>query len=369
MSLQTFSKEDWLNRFSRNSLRTERVAKTSLTMFELFCQNQGVTEEDMISGYQTLLKEGDIRSVCLSLDRFIQFLNEDRPEIILNQACTPLSFKKKSPKTIKNYFSFVKSYLRICHAVKVSTDDIKDYVQFPKLRKEPRKAIPLETLKLLLRGRGKEVRGANAEQKALYLTLISSGMRIGEALALTKRNFHFNENPVRVTLEAEMTKTKEGRETYISSEAVDYLKPLIERKQDNDKVFTMFEDSYAALVHEEQGFGDLRRRLGLLEKYPNSSRYVTNIHSFRAYFHTKASQKHGVEYANALDGHGAYLKQYYRETPEERAKKYKELEPSLLIESVKLEAEKTKDKIIDTLQDQVAKLEAGMKRLEAINKA
>jgi len=59
---------------------------------------------------------------------------------------------------------------------------------------------------------------------------------------------------------------------------------------------------------------NLRKKLGILEKYPNSSRFVVTIHGFRAYFHTKASQKHGVEYANALDGHGAYLKQYYRET-------------------------------------------------------
>jgi hypothetical protein len=72
-----------------------------------------------------------------------------------------------------------------------------------------------------------------------------------------------------------------------------------------------------------------------------------------AYFITKASQKHGSDYSHALSGHGAYLKQYYRD-PRERANKYLALEPNILIESVKLETEKTKDKIIDTLQEQMS---------------
>ena len=369
MSLQTFTKEDWLDRIFRksDSRRTETVAKTSLHMFERFCQNEGIHEEEMITTYQTLAKEGDIRNICLSLDRFVQFLNQDHPEIEYKKTLMPTSFKKKSPKTIKVYFSFIKSYLRICHAIKISSDDIKDYVQFPRLRKEPRRAIPIETLKLIFSGKPGAL-GASPSRKALYYVLISSGMRIGEALALRKKNFHFNEDPVRVTVEAEITKTKEGRETYISSEAVDKLKSLIEGKGDNDGIFTAMDDIDKAVNFEEQIFSDLRERLGLLEKYPNSTRYVVNIHAFRAYFHTKASQKHGSDYANALDGHGAYLKQYYRETPEERAKKYKELESSLLIESVKLEVEKTKDKVIETLQEQVQKLQHQMEVYELTHK-
>ena len=70
---------------------------------------------------------------------------------------------------------------------------------------------------------------ASPLRRALYSVLISSGMRLGEALSLTKQDIHFNENPVRVTIRAETTKTKEGRETYISSEAFDKLKTIIEK--------------------------------------------------------------------------------------------------------------------------------------------
>ena len=44
------------------------------------------------------------------------------------------------------------------------------------------------------------------------------------------------------------------------------------------------------------------------------------------------------------------------------------LEPSLLIESYKLESEKTKDKIISNLQEEMQKLQDKMTRLELLNK-
>jgi len=361
---QEFSKNDWLNKMFRKSesYRTEKTARVSLRMFDRFCVSEGLTEPQMIEMYQTYAKNNDIRSICLSLDKFIQFLGQDRDEITLNPELIPMPFKKKSPKTIKTYFAFVKSYLRICHGVRVSTEDIKDYVTLPRLRKEPRKAIPLKTLKVIFNY-------ASPRRRALYYVLISSGMRISEALSLKKHHFHLDEDPIRITLDAETTKTKEGRETYITNEAFEKLKPLLEDKKDDDRIFIDHDNIDEGVHCEDQRFHLLRKKLGLLEKYPNSSRYVVNIHGFRAYFHTKASQKHGPEYANALDGHGAYLKQYYRETDEERAKKYKELEPSLYIESFKPETEKKKDDIIENLQAQMLKLQDEVTRIKRLDES
>ena len=364
LHLETFTEQDWLNRMYRKSesKRTKDSAITSLNMFDFFCNNQKITREQLIEKYQELFNQDkpDIRSICLSLDKFIQFLDQDHEDIMMNIKCAPRVFSRKSPKTIKVYFGFVKSYLRICHGIKITTEDIKDYINFPKPRKEPRRPISIETLKIIFSN-------ANPERRALYSTLVSSGMRISEALSLTKKNFHLDQMPIRITLEAENTKTKEGRETYITSEAYEKVKPLLEGKKDNDLIFTNYDNVDDAVVNEEQNFGYLRKTLGLTEKYPNSSRYVVSLHCLRAYFHTKASQKHGSDYANALDGHGSYLKQYYREDPKERAKKYQELEPSLFIESLKLESEKTKDRIIEDMQEQMDKLTAKMQRLELLN--
>jgi len=88
----------------------------------------------------------------------------------------------------------------------------------------------------------------------------------------------------------------------------------------------------------------------------------------RGFFHTRASQKWGVEYANALDGHGSYLEQYYQLGDEERAKKYSELEPTLLIESFKPESEKTKDKIIQEMKERMDKMQDQMDCIKLMDK-
>ena len=353
--IQIFTKKDWLDRMYRKSESesTRDSAETALNVFGSFCIYLNKTETELINEYQLLSKTNEIRKLCLSLDRLVQFMNTDHPEIKLVDALHPyrkVGLKRKSPRTIRTYFGFIKSYLRICHGIKISIEDIKDYVQFPKIRKEPRRPVTLKTLKLILNT-------TSPLRRALYSVLISSGMRLGEALSLTKQDIHFNENPVRVTIRAETTKTKEGRETYISSEAFDKLKTIIEKTQDSKSIFTNIENKKKAVTNEDQLFDDLRKRLGLIEKYPNSCRFVLNIHCFRAYFHTIASDKHGSGYANALDGHGEYLPQYYRKSAEDRAKMYLELEPRLLVESIKPESEKTKDKIINDLQKKMEQLE------------
>ncbi|HEU04762.1 MAG TPA: hypothetical protein ENH95_06610 [Nitrosopumilus sp.] len=197
LQLENFDKNDWLEQiFSKSeSERSVNVANSSLRMFEYFYRNEGKTETQMIERYQALAKEGDIRSICLSLAKLVQFLGKDHDDIIVNNE-TGKTFKKKSALTIGVYFCNIKSYLRKCHGVKLSNEDIKDYITFPRRRKEPRRALETKTIKRILRK-------ASPKRSALYSVLISSGMRIGEALALTKTDFHFNEDPVRVTIRNE----------------------------------------------------------------------------------------------------------------------------------------------------------------------
>lgn len=341
---ESFSDEEFFDRMYRKSEseNTMLAAKSSLLAFERFCKDQNMSKEDMIKKFKAWMNQDkpDARSICVVLDKFVSFLTQDHKEIKIKETGY---YRAKSPKTIKLYFTFIKSYLRICHGIRITTEDVHDFVQFPKPRREPRKPITLKTLKLLF---GK----CSPERRALYYTLITSGMRLREALSLKKSNFHLNENPVRITILADDTKTREGRETYITSEALEKLKPILDKKSDNDYLFHHYTNLYRAVTTEEKYFNMLRRKLGLEEKYPNSVRYVVNIHAFRAYFITKASQKHGSDYSHALSGHSSYMKQYYRLDEKQRSKMYKELEPELLVESVMIESNKTKDKIIETIQ-------------------
>ncbi len=215
----TITDEDWMKKYYRksNSDGTVHIARTSLNIFDQFCQFEiglnGKSKDTMIENYQKLYNQTkpDIRSICMSLDKFVGFMGEDQDEIVINGRCNT-TFKAKTPKTIKVYFGFIKSYLRVCQGIRLTTEDIKDYVQFPKHRKEPRRPISIDTLKLLF---GK----CSPERRALYYVLISSGMRLGEGLSLKKSNFHIKERPIRISLLADDTKTLESRDTYISNEA------------------------------------------------------------------------------------------------------------------------------------------------------
>jgi integrase len=372
---------DWFDKIYRKSKadRSRTVAQTSLKAFDIFCESQGMEKHPdsgvkyayipkMIEQYKIwynpkpnpeILVRPDIDSICKSLDNFVGFLDEEHEEIIISTnkfTGKETHFKKKSPKTISLYFSWIKLYLRSVHGIKIATEDIKDMITFPNQKKYQREAMTLKQLKAIMSN-------ASPLRRALYYVLVSSGMRLGEALTLTKNNLYLNESPVRVKLFAENTKTDEERETYLSSEAIEKLKPFLEHLKDNERIFKGTDDLSQDVVHEDRLFGYLREKLGFTEKYRGSIRYKVRLHGLRSYFHTKASQKHSTEYANSLDGHTGYLEQYYALTPERRAEMYRELEPELLIESVKVEADHTKDKIINTLQEQMEKLQDEMQRI------
>ena len=158
----------------------------------------------------------------MSLDKFVRFMTKDHDDIIVfRNRIHERTFEKKTTKTIKLYFGFVKSYLRIAHGIKITTEDAKDYVRFPKIVKERRQPITPPTLKLLF---GK----CDPERRALYYVLISSGMRLGEDLSLKKENFHFDERPVRISIKAVDTKTQESRDTCISAEVYARVKPILD---------------------------------------------------------------------------------------------------------------------------------------------
>ena len=388
--IENIKDEAWLDKMERKSqsTRTRVVAKTSLKCFDIFCKSQGIERHPdpnvvygfipkMVEQYLTwynpkpdpnFLVRPDIRSICSSLDSFVGFMREDHKDI---QQSDNVTFKRKSSKTTEMYFGFIKTYLRQVHDVKISTEDVGDYVTFPRKAKEPRRAVTIKQLKQILNT-------ANPKRRALYSVLISSGLRVGEALSLTKKNLHLNESPVRITINADDTKGLEGRDTYISSEAVEKLLPILEGIGDNVRFFSTRKDIAGDVSNEDKRFADLRQKLGMknydkeadeeqngtgyLEKYPNSIRYVLNLHSFRAYFVTKASQINGSDYSHALSGHSAYLKQYIRHTDKEKSDLYKKLEPYLFVENIRLQADEVKEKELSQLREDMAAIKDELAR-------
>ena len=123
MNQEKLSDEYWLDKLFRKSesIRTLNVARTSLSTFDFFYQNEvglnGKSKEVMIQKYHDWMNQDkpDVRSVCMSLVKFVNFMTKDHDDVYVYTYST---FKAKASKTIKLYFRFVKSYLRICHGIK-----------------------------------------------------------------------------------------------------------------------------------------------------------------------------------------------------------------------------------------------------------
>jgi len=376
--IEAYSDEDWIESYPKE--RTRACAKTSLNVFRQFCKvHTGLNEKSkdtLIKQYQDWFKpkkqkdedgdpfypDPDIRSICLSLKKFVKFMGEDHPEIVFWTNPTTghdHTFKAKSLITIKLYFGFVKTYLRVVHGIKLTSEDLKDFRMLEKPPKEARQPIPFDLIK-------KFFDNADCRRRCMYLCLISSGMRIGELLSLKKSNFHFEENPVRITLHAKDTKTQQSRETYISSEAFDRLKPILDEKGHDEYLFLNYPTVYSGVKNEVKAFANLRKRLGLDVKADNSIRAVYSLHGLRGYFFTKATQVHGEQYANRLIGHDGYLPNYYQLTEKQRGDMYLQLEPHLFVQSIKTESDKTKDELIETLNSKLSEVDDKLRRFELL---
>lgn len=257
--------------------------------------------------------------------------------------------------TIRVAFSNIRKYL-FHSGIKTNEQDIKAYLQFGKRARENRYPLSHNEYKRILDGLSR-----HTEVQALFLALGSSGMRIGEALSLKKKDLDLTTIRIKVNLPTN-TKSRAGRTTYLSLETEKLLRPYLEKIGQDDYVF--------AKKNHKLNEQSIRRMLGrLIDKLDLVGRYQSNnirkitSHSFRAYFFTKAARKHGENYAHKLVGHGGYLMQYDRMTEDEKLEMYLKLEPDLVVfDQTKNELEisrlKQDNSSITALRQEIEKLKA-----------
>lgn len=308
MISEHLTRKEWLEKmFLRSkSENSRRMGQKVLSIWDKFLKEKfpNINEAQILNEVRT---GGEMKKYRL-IDQVVLFM--------IN--------KSLAPRTILIYGNLLKQYFR-SQGIKLEQEEFKEFVTKPKIPKKKRYAITKDEIKKL-------IQNAQPKYKAIFLICVSSGMRIGEVVQLQKRDFEIKPDIIKVNVRAETTlKTAEDRETYISLEAWNYVKPYYEKTAfDNTYLFI---DSYHKNTVQsiEDYFNTLRRHCGFIEKYDNGRNYKVNIHCFRGFFHTKATLTHDEYYANALDGHSAYLEQYYRITDQERDAMYKKLEPSLKV--------------------------------------
>lgn len=214
------------------------------------------------------------------------------------------------PASVKQYYNFWKAYLRFVHGIKIYNEDARYFVKPPKNIKRTREPLTHEIIKELCKE-------ADDIQRAEYLVLSSSGMRMSEFLNSPKENFNLDTGVVGVA--GKLTKTKVQRKTFISSEAIEAI----------EKVGDYFWEK-RTYGQENAYFWRLRNKLGLNERYDDSIVHKITLHTFRSFTRTQAG-KISQDFAEQLIGHSGYLKQYVRLTDDEMKKYYEKLEPKLRI--------------------------------------
>ena len=226
--------------------------------------------------------------------------------------------------TINLYFQIITYYFSY-NGIRPHPLDLRRNVKRPKKIKEKLHPLTKEEIQKILQY-------SNKKRKMLYLTLVGSGMRIQECVALRKKDFNLLfQKKIKIEIPAKYTKSQTAHTTFVSKEAAKYLKPHLKSLDDNDLVFATNQNPFHAKMTEIEAFARTRKRADLTGKYESSNRHHISLHSFRSYFFTRARRVHDTDIAHAMVGHTTYLDMYDRKDDSEKLELYLKVEPELRI--------------------------------------
>jgi integrase len=179
---------------------------------------------------------------------------------------------------------------------------------------------------------------ADTKERALFLTSISSGMRIGEIIELLPTDINWETNPVKISIRGAIAKNGHARITFISNEARDalkawleirdsYLKTAVKRCDGNGIAKKDANDKRVFPVSYQVPYFWWRRLIkcaGFDEKDSVSGRYKVHIHCLRKFLRTNLPVGGmSVDAVETILGHTGYLTREYRRIDEnELAKQY-----------------------------------------------
>ncbi|MBU0497230.1 MAG: site-specific integrase, partial [Candidatus Thermoplasmatota archaeon] len=188
---------------------------------------------------------------------------------------------------------------------------------------------------------------ATLRERALFLFLASSGMRINEVLHIKAENIDFEFEPTKIDIPANITKGNYPRVTFITDEASEILRQWIAympkykksistynftRKSNSDKIDEgrVFPFGYNRTV---KLWNDLLRKAGFHKRDATTGRSTTTLHSLRRYFMNQARQSMPKDIVDLMVGHVTDLdRAYLQPTLEELSSRYREAEPDISLE-------------------------------------
>ena len=345
------TKETYLQKISSEPQGTQQNRIVTINNFERFVSEiyEEKTIESVIEELKILKKTEEDKYFDALYDLLQEWINWNTEQRI-------------ESSTQRTFFSYLRNYLYY-RGIKTDQQDIKENLKFGKKIDVERHPLSQEEYRMII--------GAirNPKRKALFLLLGSSGMRIGEAMQLKKKDLDLSQERIKVNIPAEITKTRKGRSTYMSRETEKMLKPFLDNYADDDFIFDFGSttDKSMRSARESNNLRTVLKRLNLDDRYPSNNHGKITTHSFRAYFFTLATRRHGENYAHRLTGHSGYLMQYDRMTEEEKLDMYIELEQDLMIydqtkNELKIERLQKDNKELTKLRQEVRELKKQRER-------
>ena len=175
------TKEAYFENCSVLDPRTLANKKQVLKQFSKFCKSRfKESDEEVISELMKQTQDERIINACDVIQLFINYLS-----------------KKVKPQTVKAYLTHVYGYFNY-RGIKISSLDRKS-IRYPRQIYEEKFPLSKEDIKQILDN-------ASYRRKTLYFVLLSSGMRIGETIALRKKDFDTEGKRIMINIPAIFTK-------------------------------------------------------------------------------------------------------------------------------------------------------------------
>ena len=308
----------------------KKTTKTFLASLDKLPKNTIYCTKNTVSKFTVFLRETQNLTPDQLCEELLIMKKQDEEEYINTLYSILQDFiddmnNKISANSIKTNFAYLRTFLYYL-GVRTSQQDIKMMLKFPKVIHEEKYPLKTEELRKII-----DHFTRYPVIKACFLAQSSSGMRIGEVLAVRKRDLVFKDR-IHIYIKAKGSKNLRGRTVILSKETQEAMETYLDDLNDDDLVFYqgITENEKAREINALRNLRLCLDRLSLDMKY-ESGKYKISSHSLRAFFFTQAVRKHGENYAHRMTGHSGYLIQYDRMNDDEKLQMYIELEPDLAI--------------------------------------
>lgn len=273
---------------------------------------------------------------------------ENNYQVDIQRFAASLNAAKAPPKSAQVLFSVVKEFFKV-NGIAITEDVWKMTKRRGPKGRMARTREATFNRELIQR----IIPYMEVQTRALFLTLLSSGMRVGETLKLTMEDIHLDEEPVRITLPGDVTKSGDPRTTFISREAAASVRSWLDIR---DKWLKASKNRNAGLLayHKKEHMvkvieGDDRifpahsstilesftrslKKAGVDEIDPKTNRRRVHMHQCRKFFRTVMAQRMPVDVVELLMGHNGYLSDaYVRYTDDEIRQYYLQAEGAVCV--------------------------------------